>query len=254
MSDELPHEPAPPVPPARAARRNPLWFQFGLPLLVIAILVFGLLLPAVDRTREAAARAMCNLGQVAFALQNYQEVHGAFPPAVLRARDGRPLHSWRVLLLPYIEEAGLHSKFRLDEPWDSPHNIRLLDRMPRTYRAPWERYVDVPPDHTVLKVFTGKGTLFEEGLRTRVADATPETLLFVEAGDPIPWTKPEDVPYDPADPPWLRGLFRDGFRSCVVGGSYRFVTYGEADTVLRTAVLRAGPGAGPRVEDGSSER
>ena len=106
--------------------------------------------------------------------------------------------------------------------------------------------MDVPPHHTLLKVFTGKGTPFEDGVRVSIAtgypNGTSESLLFVEAGDPIPWTKPEDIPYDAADPPRLRGLFRDGFRACVVGGSYRYVRYDEAEAVLRTAVVRTGPG------------
>lgn len=149
------------------------------------------------------------------AFHNYADVHGNLPPAAVCGPDGQPLLSWRVLLLPYIEHDKLFEEFRLDEPWDSEHNRPLLDRMPKTYTAPWAKYVDVPPNHTTLKVFVGPGTPFEPGVKLKLtADDFPDglenTLLFVEAGDPIPWTKPDDIPLGVGYPIRLRGLFKDG--------------------------------------------
>src|SRR4051794_12070960 len=88
-------------------------------------------------------------------MHNYHEQHGRLPPAVVHGDDGKPLLSWRVLLLPYIEQGELFKKFRLDEPWDSPHNSRLLPEMPRTF-APFDGSTP-EPGMTFYQVLTGKG-------------------------------------------------------------------------------------------------
>ena len=77
--------------------------------------------------------------------------------------DGTPLHSWRVLILPYIEQQELYKQFRLDEPWDSTHNIALLDRMPATYAPPGRKKSLLAPNHTICHVFLGTGAAFEGG-------------------------------------------------------------------------------------------
>jgi len=69
-------------------------------------------------------------------MHNYESTHGQMPPAVVYGSDGQALHSWRVLILPYIEQGELYRQFKLDEPWDSPHNIQLLPKMPRVYGPP----------------------------------------------------------------------------------------------------------------------
>jgi hypothetical protein len=158
--------------------------------------------------------------------------------------DGTPLYSWRVLILPYIEQDELYQKFHLDEPWDSSHNIRLLDRMPRTYAAPEYKRSKVPAYHTVVHVFVGPGTAFEGPGGVAIQDfpdGTSNTLLLVEAGDPVPWTKPEDIAYAPDRPlPPLPGLFKDGFRACMADGSRRFVRTGIREDALRAAITRNG--------------
>jgi hypothetical protein len=160
--------------------------------------------------------------------------------------DGKPLHSWRVLILPYIGEEALYDQFKLDEPWDSPHNITLLERMPSTYAPPGHKKALVPPYHTVCHVFVGKGTPFDgpvgrKLLREDFPNGTSNTLLFVEAGEPVPWTKPQDIPFDPAGPlPPLRGLFKDGFRACTADGARCFIRYDTPEDVLRAAITRNG--------------
>src|SRR5919201_819842 len=98
---------------------------------------------------------------------NYHDQHDRLPPAVVYGEYGQPLYSWRVLILPYIEQDELYKEFKLDEPWDSPHNLRLLPRMPATYAPPRGKASKVPPHHTVCHVFVGQGTAFEgrQGLR-----------------------------------------------------------------------------------------
>jgi hypothetical protein len=172
-------------------------------------------------------------------------VHGRLPPAVVYGKDGKALLSWRVLLLPYIEQEELYQEFRLDEPWDSPHNLRLLPRMPGTYAPPSGKADRVPAFHTVCHVFVGKGAAFEgrEGLRLPddFPDGTTYTFLVVEAGPPVPWTKAEDLPYDPGKPlPDLRCLFHDGFRARMADASGRWVPRGVSERTLRAAITRNG--------------
>jgi len=157
--------------------------------------------------------------------------------------NGTPFHSWRVLILPFIEEKALYDQFRFDEPWDSPHNIKLLEKMPSTYAAPGRKKTLMPPFHTVCHVFVGKDTPFERGKLVRLTDSFPDgtsnTLLFVEAGEPVPWTKPEDIEYDPDAPlPTLKGLFKDGFRACMADGSRKFFRYDINEVTLRAAITR----------------
>jgi len=169
----------------------------------------------------------------------------------VHGEDGRPLYSWRVLLLPYLEEQQLYEEFRLSEPWDSEHNLRLVGRMPRTYAAPWTRRVEVPPHHTVCRVLVGPGTAFERdglGLSADFPDGLGNTLLFVEAGAPVPWTKPEEIRFDPDQSLELRGLFRKGFRGCTADGSYRFIRDDTAEEFIRAAATRNGNEPGPWVD------
>jgi hypothetical protein len=82
---------------------------------------------------------------VALALHNYQDLHGRLPPAVVYGEGNRPLYSWRVLLLPFLEQQALYDKFHRDEAWDSPHNMKLLAAMPSTYAPPPGKASKVPP-------------------------------------------------------------------------------------------------------------
>jgi hypothetical protein len=178
-------------------------------------------------------------------MHNYEAMHGRLPPAVVYGKDGKPLLSWRVLLLPFIEEDKLFEEFHLDEPWDGPHNIQLLPRMPRNYAAPSPKAKKVPPYHTFCKVFVGKGAAFEgrEGLRLSAdfPDGVSNTLLVVEAGEPVPWTKPDDLPFDPDGPlPDLRGLFERGFRACTADCHRHDVLKGVPERTLRAAITRNG--------------
>lgn len=181
------------------------------------------------------------------AMHSYGTEHGRLPPAVVYGADGRPLHSWRVLLLPYLDENELFKQFRLDEPWDSPHNIKLLDKMPSVYAPPSGKAGLVPPYHTVFHVFVGKGAAFEgkEGLRWEdFTDGPANTFLIVEAGEPVPWTKPEDIAYDPDGPvPPLRCIFRDGFRAGMGDGRRTWVPKETSEAAIRAQITRnAGDG------------
>jgi hypothetical protein len=178
-------------------------------------------------------------------MHNFHEQHGRLPPAVVYGEDEKPLYSWRVLLLPFIEEEQLYQEFNLTEPWDSPHNLLLLERMPRLYAAPPNKAGKLPPYHTICHVFYGPGAAFEgrDGLRLPddFPDGTSDTFLLVEAGEPVPWTKPADLVYDPDQAlPDLRGLFKDGFRARMADQSVQWVKQGTSEATLRAAITRNG--------------
>jgi hypothetical protein len=178
------------------------------------------------------------------AMLEYHDSHGKLPPAVVYGKDGKALYSWRVLVLPYIEEQGLYNEFRLDEAWDSPHNIRLLERRPHAY-APPSRYAHkIPPTHTYVHVFVGKGTPFEnpEGhSMASITDGTSYTFLVIEAGKPVPWTKPEDLSYSADQPlPDLDGPFRDIMRVGFADGSHRTIPRDFDENAFRAAITRNG--------------
>ena len=147
-----------------------------------------------------------------------------FPPATIRSKDGKPLLSWRVAALPYLEQNDLYNRFHLDEPWDSPHNKALLKEMPEVYAPVLP--TDEPRVSTYYQVFTGPGALFEneKGIGFNdIKDGTSNTLLVVEAGTPVPWTKPEDIEFDKKKPlPKLGRQFDDGFYGALADGSVRF--------------------------------
>jgi Protein of unknown function (DUF1559) len=175
-------------------------------------------------------------------LHNYHDTHGRLPPAVVYSEDGTPLYSWRVLILPFIEQQALYDQFKLDEPWDSPNNIRLLEKMPSTFAPPRGKANKTPRYHTVCHVFVGPGAAFEgrEGFRLKdFLDGTSNTILIVEAGEPTPWTKPDELIYDPNGPlPELKCPFKDGFRAAMADGSARFLSKGISERSLRAAITR----------------
>jgi hypothetical protein len=117
--------------------------------------------------------------------------------------------------------------------------------MPTLYAPPGRKKALVPPYHTVCHVFVGPGTPFEEGARITLAGGFPDgpsnTLLFVEAGDPVAWTKPEEIAFDPAGPvPRLRGFFNHGIRACWADGHRRDIPYDLDPAALRAAITRNG--------------
>lgn len=164
----------------------------------------------VQRTLQqtASLTSQQQLLQIILAIHNYHDVHGQFPPlAKGRDEQGRPLLSWRVHLLPFLDEAELYAQFRLDEPWDSAHNLPLIDKIPEVFFAP-----SVPLGHTVLLAPAGENTIFggTQPLTFRsVTDGLSNTAVLVAVAPDraVPWTAPEDYAFDPNDP--AAGLARD---------------------------------------------
>jgi len=167
----------------------------------------GLLLPAVQAAREAARRmeSSNNMKQIMLALLNYESAFKKFPGRVVKSEDDKPLLSWRVMILPFLEEAELYKEFRLDEPWDSAHNIRLLERMPAIYANP---RVAAAPGHTgYLAPFGEDAGWPEDSFRiSQITDGLSNTIAVVEASNEfaVPWTKPDDLDIDQyPDSSWM---------------------------------------------------
>ncbi|QDS89441.1 hypothetical protein EC9_36410 [Rosistilla ulvae] len=206
-------------------------------------MLVGLLLPAVQAAREAARRMSCsnNLKQLALAVHNYHDTHKKLPSNIVD-KQGKPLLSWRVALLPYLEQNELYSQFRLDEPWNSPHNLPLAERMPALFACPSGPQV---PGKTAYQVPLGKGLsmLSDNPLRFRdIIDGTSNTVMFVETSPElaVDWTAPEDWTYDANDPlGGLGGHHPGGFHVAMLDGSVRFVAL-EIDPVLWYKLLTRG--------------
>ncbi|MEX2140246.1 MAG: DUF1559 domain-containing protein [Pirellulales bacterium] len=216
----------------------------------------GLLLPAVAKARDAAQRAasMNNLKQIALALHNYHDVNKALPPAVLLGPDGKTKYSWRVAILPWIEQQELYNQYKFDEPWDSENNRKVLAKIPHVFQHPSEQGKSTNSSYFVL---TGKGGMFSDvptlapTFATRnagtvsmadIRDGTSNTICVVEAKRDIPWTKPEDIPFDVEKGlPKLGGYTRDGFAAAFGDGSVRFLPQ-VIDPQVFKALFTAGGG------------
>jgi hypothetical protein len=155
--------------------------------------------------------------------------------------SGKALLSWRVAILPFLGEQELYQRFKLDEPWDSPHNKALLKKMPRIYAPPGKTTAE--PGTTYYQVFVGPHAGFEKHRALRLgpdfADGTSNTLLIVEAGTAVPWTKPEDLHYSADEPlPQLGGLFADVFNAALADGSVVALSKTCDQDALRKVITR----------------
>jgi uncharacterized protein (TIGR03067 family) len=198
----------------------------------------------VAKVREQQLRTTHanNLKQIALAMHGYLGAHKGLPAQAIYSKDGKqPLLSWRVAILPYIEEAPLYRQFKLDEPWDSDHNKKLLAKMPRIYAL--VRGTTREPHSTFYQVFTGPMTPFDGNKKARIQqfrDGTSNTLLVVEAGEAVPWTKPDDIPYNPKQLPKLGGTFKGAFYAAFADGSVRAFRRDLAPESLRALITPAG--------------
>jgi prepilin-type processing-associated H-X9-DG protein len=208
------------------------------------------LVPAVAKVREAAGMVQDqnNLKQMALAMHNYNDANrGQLPAHAIYSKDGKtPLLSWRVAILPYIEQDALFRQFRLDEPWDSEHNKKLIPLMPNVYLSPQAPRTP-EAGMTFYQVFVGGGAPWENsakapGLPRSFPDGLSNTIMIAEAGDPVIWTKPADLNYDPKKPlPRLGNFWQPrGFNVAFGDGSVRLISSKVTEANLRGAITSAG--------------
>ena len=156
-----------------------------------------IILPAIMAARATARQAqdMNNMKQIALAMHNFHDTSGHLPPAVLTDKPGKVPYSWRVAILPYIDQQALYDQYDFSEPWDGPKNKKLLERIPAIYQHPLEQGKSF---NTSYFVPTGDVTLFppnDAGIGfEKVLDGTSNTIMTIEAKLNVPWTKPEDFP------------------------------------------------------------
>jgi beta-lactamase regulating signal transducer with metallopeptidase domain len=201
----------------------------------------GGLVDAVSKARENARRqvSMNNLKQIMLAMHSWADVHGGrFPPPVIYGKDGKGKvpHSWRVEILPYLEQAALYEAYNFDEPWDSETNKKVLAQIPPFFRHPLDDARSTSAAYFVLATEPLLAENAEVQLPTafsrregvpfaEIVDGTSYTLAVVEAKRDIPWTRPDDILFDPEkDPPSLGGYTKEGFNAALCDGSVRFIS------------------------------
>jgi Protein of unknown function (DUF1559)/BlaR1 peptidase M56 len=235
-----------------------------------------LLAPAVATANTVARRKLSvnNLKQIALAFHNYHSANGQFPtPVLYGGTTGKVPYSWRVAILPYLEQTPLYTQYNFNEPWNGPSNRKVLDKMPAVLGYPGVDGSPTSATDTAYFVFTGNGTALSPtsssaavgnmaGMKGTPAssakpvparpdpagptlaeffDGTSNTILAVEAKRDIPWTKPEDLPFDPnAVLPELGGYSANGFNAVFADGAVRFISKTIDATVLKALITRGG--------------
>jgi prepilin-type processing-associated H-X9-DG protein len=215
-----------------------------------------LLLPAVQAARESARRMQCmnSLKQIVLAIHNYHDSYKGFPPLYTVDKDGKALHSWRVLILPFIEQSALYQQIRLDEPWDSEHNKQFHNVVLHAYSCPSNPNGKTAGSSCCYSAIAGEGLIPAKkagdktsGDFSRIADGTSNTLAVVEVKQPFCWMDPTaDVTLDEL----LEGVntkngrvgsfHAGGFNAALFDGSVRFLQNSISKEILKALGTCAG--------------
>ena len=201
----------------------------------------ALLLPAIKSARAAAMANLSrnNLKQIVLAMMNYMDANKKFPAAVMLGPDGKTPHSWRVAILPYIEEQVLYNQYKFDEPWDSENNKKVAATIPQVYRSPLAtngpnctNYVVLTHPDGVFNSTPGSGTKIRQ-----VVDGLSKTIAVVEANAEIPWTKPEDLPVVDGQPlPKLGMPGATTFNTAFCDGSVHSLSTALKEELMRNLI------------------
>lgn len=200
-------------------------------------LVTDTLIPLAQRTQQQD-----NLKQVMLALHNYHDTNGHFPPAVVIDKDSGVPHSWRVEILPYIEQSLLYQQYKMNEPWDSENNKKVLALMPAQYRHPSQG----ASTNTAIFAAYGDGFAFQkddkEGTKIQdILDGTSSTICVFEAKADIPWTKPEELSIDLSKGvPANFGFTPEVFTAGLCDGSVQYISRSIDKDLLKALFTRKG--------------
>lgn len=200
----------------------------------VAALIAPLIAIAQQKAKEM--QSLNNLKQLALAMHNYAATYDRLPTGSMLGPDGKTPHSWRVAILPYIEQQALYEKYRLDEPWDSEHNKALLEQMPPLFRA-----AEGKGGTTTSYVLPQGPGLWSNGLEKRsfasLRDGTSNTIMIIETPTEIPWTKPEDLAIPAEGPLPKLGGYRPGRFAIAFGDGSVHVLSDKLDPVVLRALL-----------------
>jgi prepilin-type processing-associated H-X9-DG protein len=174
--------------------------------LIIVIIIVGiliaLLLPTVRRGGgEPARRFQCNnnLKQIGLALHNYHDIYGAFPPSYTTDTDGNPLHSWRTLLLPFLDQKPLYETIDLSKPWNDPANAEAYAATFEVYRCP---STNLEPGQTTYLALVTPDSFLRLGEPRTISESSGDisndmsnTVMVIEVdpGHAIHWMDPLDA-------------------------------------------------------------
>jgi Protein of unknown function (DUF1559) len=173
------------------------WTELFVVLVIVGVLI-ALLLPAVQQDRSPR-RNPCrnNLKQIGLALHNYHDVYGSFPPAITYGPDGKPWHSWRTLLLPFLERQDRYARYRMDEPWNGPRNRELAREIGSLSLFRCHADPDASPGTTSYLAVIGEGTMWPPNGSLTLGDASDgsdRTVHLVEvAASGVQWMEPRDL-------------------------------------------------------------
>jgi len=200
---------------------------------------------------EAAWHRQCknNLQQIGLAMHNYHDKYGSLPPAYLADANGQPMHSWRVLLLPFLGQQQLYDSYRFDEPWDGPHNRALAAQSPAIYRCPADAHAHPSSSETNYFVIVVPETVFPYdrpiGIE-EITDGTSNTLLVVEAINlGINWMQPQDLEMEqaaaginPKTGPGISSRHVEGTHMTLADGSVRLFSDDTSPELLMELIER----------------
>lgn len=208
----------------------------GMMSLMCAGILVALLLPAVQQARMAAQRMQSNnnLKQIALALHNYNDVYGTLPPAYIPDEDGKPMHSWRVLILPFVEANHIYDKYDFSQPWDSPGNMQACQEMPFAYASPALGGDDIG-DATTYVAITGPNTVLGTDKAHSFSEVTvgmSNVLMVVEdTTNPVPWYKPVDISPQALMSKNFDDQYFHGVQAALGDGAVQFFSEGDKPQV-----------------------
>jgi prepilin-type processing-associated H-X9-DG protein len=189
---------------------------------VLLLLCWTVILPALAEAIIAKKKMPCinNLKQISFALHNYHNTYGTFPPAYIPDKNGRPMHSWRVLILPFLQNGDLYKQYHFDEPWNSPNNRKVADVAMGVFHCPNE---SDPNAHTTSYMMVVGPHTISDGPHGRklsqITDGAANTIMLVEvANSGVGWAEPRDLSFEDMDFK-INGIKRHSISSCHSGGA-----------------------------------
>jgi hypothetical protein len=176
----------------RRAWRNVLW---GCAVSLLPVLLGFWIAPFAPNAREAARRAQCagNLRFLAMGLHSYRDANGHFPPQFVADANGKPMHSWRVLIQPHLDAQGLYAAYKFNEPWDGPNNSKLASQMPRYFRCPSD--TEMPANMTNYFYVLGCADGKQGGVGVSFQDVKDKpTIMLIESSTArVNWMEPRDL-------------------------------------------------------------